>query len=609
MLQSRPFTALVLAFFLLGCTAKQATGPAPNSPKQSERIPKAFSELAQRVALARELPQKKPTPLEFHDEASFMRAVRESARRTGLPPTVVDHPAFQLAFGLAVIAEKSSPPFAVTQHQQTQAFYDPVGHKIHARRPTSDRTEEAQRLVIAHELAHSLQHQYFKLPDYRRIDNEDERMAQLALLEGDAMLTMLAYISRERHAPLSRTLVQMRKHFRGSIAAYESASGVDSKREQLPALTRERLMFPYSSGLYFVGELYRAGGYDLVNRVYEKPPTTTEQILHPDRYLAGEGAATVPTPGLPKGHVTVASGSVGQLWTKVTLGVCVDPDIAARAAEGWGGDAFRITRTPDDLGALIWITSWDTTKDAREFESAARRLAKCWEHAQLTARSVFAAPPLVQRKRERVAVVRGLAPAVARKQARAALRLPVTKPESHQPFGNIELRKVADAKPLAPARVSRGKLIAPRAGFVAPVPKGFKVDLEDNIILYKGTPARLQITIAVSDQQVSDESLQELYAALTAEVKETLSWSLVLKAKRKSVQTPLGPGILRRWAVKSDREAKVALLVVPLCDNTGALLISQIGLDDASWSEIGSWLETVEAIPKSDGDLCGFLNP
>ena len=38
------------------------------------------------------------------------------------------------------------------------------------------------------------------------------------------------------------------------------------------------------------------GGFPLVDRIYERPPTTTAQILHPAKYLAGETARPVRDP-------------------------------------------------------------------------------------------------------------------------------------------------------------------------------------------------------------------------------------------------------------------------------------------------------------------------
>ena len=80
---------------------------------------------------------------------------------------------------------------------------------------------------------------------------------------------------------------------RGELEQYERASGRSRALMAAPAILRERMTFPYLGGMSFMGQLFRAGGFALVNRVYEHPPTTTEQILHVDKYLAGEDAVLV----------------------------------------------------------------------------------------------------------------------------------------------------------------------------------------------------------------------------------------------------------------------------------------------------------------------------
>ena len=51
---------------------------------------------------------------------------------------------------------------------------------------------------------------------------------------------------------------------------------------------RTSLAAPYIYGTLFVHALRRRGGWDAVNRAWDDPPTTSEQILHVDKWLAHE---------------------------------------------------------------------------------------------------------------------------------------------------------------------------------------------------------------------------------------------------------------------------------------------------------------------------------
>ena len=59
----------------------------------------------------------------------------------------------------------------------------------------------------------------------------------------------------------------------------------------LPPFVEAQLIFPYVQGQKFIQTLYATGGgtWSLVNSAYRfRPPASTEQIMHPDKYLRVE---------------------------------------------------------------------------------------------------------------------------------------------------------------------------------------------------------------------------------------------------------------------------------------------------------------------------------
>ena len=102
----------------------------------------------------------------------------------------------------------------------------------------------------------------------------DEDLALNALIEGDATVAM------EQYAAMSPDLEEPWDAYRA-----ERAEGTD---DRLPDGLGKEYAFPYEAGVAFVEAVLAQGGWEAVNEVYSRPPTTTEQILHPDKYLAGE---------------------------------------------------------------------------------------------------------------------------------------------------------------------------------------------------------------------------------------------------------------------------------------------------------------------------------
>ena len=109
-----------------------------------------------------------------------------------------------------------------------------------------------------------------------------------------------------------------------------------------------QVTFSYFGGQRFVDELREAadGGWDLVDFAYQRRlPATTEQILHPEKYLEDEGALPVPDiPDPGPGWEEVDTGTVGEFFTREILRQDAEEIGADEAAEGWGGDRYEFFR-------------------------------------------------------------------------------------------------------------------------------------------------------------------------------------------------------------------------------------------------------------------------
>lgn len=146
---------------------------------------------------------------------------------------------------------------------------------MHADRPDHPDTAltAAQRVTVAHERQHALADQTLGLPldDTDRGDSDAARAA-LAVIEGDATLTMQRYAARALGVMDLLSL------------ATQVLTADSEQFDAAPHYLRQELLFPYTAGLAFVCQLYADGGWDKINAAYTDPPTTTGEVLFPDRH-------------------------------------------------------------------------------------------------------------------------------------------------------------------------------------------------------------------------------------------------------------------------------------------------------------------------------------
>ncbi len=203
-------------------------------------------------------------------------------------------------------------------------FYDPETGELVVRGAA---ITPYTRSTIVHELVHAYDDQRFEL-DRPAIDDADDEsgLGFSSLVEGNAVRIQQAW-----EAALSD---EERESLRSEQLA--SVTGIDFGA--VPLVLLQQIDFPYSSGPAFVDALVEEGGEARVDAAFAEPPTTSEQVIEPDRYLAGEEALLVPPPAAD-GEI-IDQGSYGQLTLLITLGDVIDRETAREAADGWGGDAY-----------------------------------------------------------------------------------------------------------------------------------------------------------------------------------------------------------------------------------------------------------------------------
>lgn len=297
--------------------------------------------------------------------------------------------------------------------EQVAGFYDPFAKELFI----ADWLGAAlQRPALAHEIVHALGDQHFDLRGYALPIKEegDRQLARAALVEGDGTAAMIEFSLAEQTASLGVPTVtdigQIPDAFFSATAGMLSGGAMPAFA-QAPRYLRETLMFPYLEGLKFIVHMRRRNPWSYVDAIYKKPPQSTEQIIHPEKYLAREAPVVVREApiAIVGTWKRVRGETMGELQTRLWLETKLDADTARRASAGWAGDRL-IAYEPAGGGTLAWVqrSVWDSEADAQEYERAASR----W-FAGSTGQEAFG----VERRRSGVVIFAGLpketAPGVA----------------------------------------------------------------------------------------------------------------------------------------------------------------------------------------------------
>jgi hypothetical protein len=234
---------------------------------------------------------------------------------------------------------------------QLAGYYDPQSKTMFLAR---DLPPEEARATLAHELVHALQDQHYDLgPRLRyRPESGDEPTAIQSLAEGDATSTMMDVLL----AGSGRTALDLAEDDL-TRKMQEQTMGA---AEGVPPILKASLIAPYVDGLRFVHELRRRGGWAELDRVWKDPPTTTEQLLHLDKYDLREAPLEVPEPpvgALGGGFRVELTDRIGEQSLRIALEAWGTTREARRGAAGWGGDRVTLlSRVRDGLNE--WFVTW-----------------------------------------------------------------------------------------------------------------------------------------------------------------------------------------------------------------------------------------------------------
>ena len=260
--------------------------------------------------------------------------------------------------------------------------------------------------LLTHEFTHALQDQHFDLMKLLivRPYNFDRTESLFAVIEGDAMNVQRRMEQGEAYG--RRSLEDITKQEKERFGDYRKEVGAF-----FPPLLTETFIFRYREGARFVEAVRRSRGERGVDELFRRPPASTEQILHPEKYDAGEGPREV---GLNEeafaaaGWQSTTSTPLGEIGVRGLLMAGVADRDATRAAGGWGGDRAYLFERAGSVPLFVWKTVWDRPVDAEEFFNAYNSLMRSRRGAQMTVENPAAndVSQVRWREQERITIVR-----------------------------------------------------------------------------------------------------------------------------------------------------------------------------------------------------------
>ena len=349
----RIFAGIIAALFLaFGAAAQKIAPPAslapPASPQNEEFLQAAdevLAEMSKLISLPILTPLKKSMRSREEIRAYLLQKMKEDK---DADKRYADQKTME-KFGLLPKDYPLDQVLVKVLTEQIAGLYDPDSQEFFIADWTSPADE---RTVMSHELTHALQDQHFHIDKWTDAakPNDDAELARDSVLEGSAMAAMLDYQLGGKGS------IRDLDDFDPSLLMGDMDSSPELSKA--PKVVQDELLFPYLAGIRFSQHLLKAAnGWPGFYKVFDKPPVSTAQIMHPDLYLQGVVPAKVELPAtkgaLPSDWKKLDENDMGEFGVQEILKQFLPKDRSATLAAGWMGDRYAIFENQKNKRTLL----------------------------------------------------------------------------------------------------------------------------------------------------------------------------------------------------------------------------------------------------------------
>jgi len=339
--------------------------------------------IAQDLTKISGMPLKHPVPCDFITKDKINKFLNDRVKEVAKPEEIRAEELTLKKFGLVPNDFDLAKNTVDLLTEQAAAFYDYDKKKLFITDSTPSDTREP---VLAHELAHAIADQNYNLAKFIRQGrkSDDGSTARLAVMEGQATWLMSEFLARKVGQSLkdSPTLLAMMS------SVNDGGSGKYPVFDNSPLYLRLSLVFPYTKGMLFQNAVHDKDSQYGFAEVFLKPPVSTQQIMHPEKYFSGVKPTEpdLPDPHLPKGYKSLVGGTLGELEHSIMLEQFSGKETAEKLAPHWRGSTFALVENKK-LGrvVLLYAVEWDTEDAARDYTSAYRKqMQQKWKKFEVT---------------------------------------------------------------------------------------------------------------------------------------------------------------------------------------------------------------------------------
>ncbi len=342
--------------------------------------------IAQTLTKISGMPLKHPVPCAYISKEEINQFLSKRVKDVAKPEEIRAEEMTLKKFGLVPQDFDLAKNTVDLLTEQAAAFYDYDKKKLFITDSTPSDTQEP---VLAHELAHAIADQSYNLAKFIRSGrkSDDGSTARLAVMEGQATWLMSEFLARKMGQTLkgSPALVSMMS------GMSDNAAGQYPVFDNSPLYLRLTLVFPYTKGMLFQNAVFERDGQQGFAEVFVKPPISTQQVMHPEKYFAAVKPTqpNLPDPHLKKGYKSLVGGTLGELEHSVMLEQFVGKARAAEIAPHWRGCTFELRENKNTARAvLLYAVEWDSEESASQYFAAYREiLQKKWKNVSVNSES------------------------------------------------------------------------------------------------------------------------------------------------------------------------------------------------------------------------------
>lgn len=356
--------------------------PPQISPEQEKELFARIDEMLAGVSEITALKVNRPVPRAVISREKIREYIEQRMKEAITPEEMRAQEIVLKKFGLVPEDFDLKSEMVELLTEQAAAFYDFKEKKLYL---ASWTPSAMQDMALVHELAHALADQHFKLEKFIEKSGEDDdaSLARGAVVEGQASWVMTEYAARQMGQSLKNSpqLAQFTIQASGDAAKQFPVFG------GAPLYLQQTLMFPYTHGMLFQQAVFQKAGRTAFAEVFRRPPVSSQQVLHPDRYFARAAPSkpSLPSAQLPPGYKKIMESTIGELDHQILLQQYIGEEEARRLAPRWKGGRYALWENRKDRRTVLsYAVEWETEADAARYFDRYREICgKKWKRLEV----------------------------------------------------------------------------------------------------------------------------------------------------------------------------------------------------------------------------------